>query len=288
MVSVSGLRRGLAVRRKEKTLPTLLLPLTRGPIQGFYHFLLGYFIPVYWQRIHNPDERLVLMSVPSFDHWFHLLPGGQPKLIDPAKAAKHALLRNRRGFSSHYRLRALQFWDKWEKFDEKPLKAIAERLHDDLSKRFAGKQTSSSDVLVLGRSPIKRYPGEEFTRPSGDLARTISNLSEVRAALSEEFVTDFLDGSVTSPEEAFLKCQGARLILGQHGAGLSNVVFARPGAAMTEVIWPALRSRAQVDIYGNLCDALGVRWSRPALQADPQSAIDPDSVVREVKEMLGN
>lgn len=277
------INRARHIRRRESTLPTLMVPLTRGPIQGFFHFFVGYFVPVYWERVIRPDEELTLMSVPSFNHWFDLLPGAKTKIIDPAKVAKHCVLRNRRGYSSHYRVTTIDFWDKWERFGEKPFREVAERVHSDLREKLKSKEPVQADVVILGRSPVKRFPGEEFARPSGLLARNIENMVDMRAALDAEFATDFLDGSVMTPDDAFLKCHNARLILGQHGAGLSNVFFAKPGSSMMEIVWPALAKRAEIDIYASLCEALGIQWSRTSLQETPNSPVNTLEVVRQIR-----
>lgn len=276
----------MRVRNRRKGFPVLLLPLTRGPIQNFYHFFFGYFVPLYWQRMNNPKQTIAVMAVTPFNHWFDLLPGERPKVLDQAKTAQNAYLADSRGFSRHYRLEPIFYWDKWEKFPERQLRHIATRMADDLTRRTKGLATTTPEIVVLGRGHIPEYYAEELGKVYGAAKRNIKNLDEVVKVLSTKYSVELLDGAVVSPEEMFVKCRNARLLLGQHGAGLTNAFFLAPGAAMLEIVWPGFLTNAHINIYGPLCDELGVRWSRPVLQDDPHSGVPINALVREVEALL--
>lgn len=234
----------------------------------------------------NPREKLVLMALTPFNHWFALLPGDTPKIIDQAKTAQNALLAGSSGYSRHYRVEAISYWDKWEKFPSRPLRQIATQMHQDLSKRTKGLPVSQPEIVVLGRGHIPEYYTQELGTTYGAARRNIANINEVVTALSQHHSVELVDGAAASPEEVFVKCQSARLLLGQHGAGLSNVFFLKPGAAMVEIVWAGFQSNAHINIYGPLCNELGVRWSRPVLQADPHSEVPIDALISEVKALL--
>lgn len=281
-----ALRRGIRSRVSRKTAPVLVIPLTRGPIQGFYHFFFGYFVPIYWRRMLNPREKLVLMALTPFNHWFPLLPGDTPKIIDQAKTAQNALLAGSSGYSRRYRVEAISYWDKWEKFPSRPLRQIATQIHQDLAERTKSISVSRPEIVVLGRGHIPEFYAQELGTTYGAARRDIANISEVVTALSQHYAVELLDGAAVNPEEVFVKCHSARLLLGQHGAGLSNVFFLKPGAAMIEIVWAGFESNAHINIYGPLCDELGVRWSRPVLQVDPYSEVPIDALISEVEALL--
>ena len=284
---VQDLRRGARIRARRKALPTLFVPITRGPIENFYHFFTGYFVPVYWQRMQQPHQHIVVMSVEPFNHWFDLLPGGAPKILPQSKAMKQAFLADSRGYTRDYRVEGVMYWDKWEHFGDKPLSQIAAQMREDLTLQTSGMDSRTPEIVVLGRGHTPDFYTEHSPRPYGATKRNISNLPEIVEVLSRRYSVELLDGAAISPEEMFHKCSHASLILGQHGAGLTNVFFATPGSVMLEIVWPEFLHNAHINIYGPLCDQLGLRWSRPALQADALSPVDPGAVVSEVDKLLG-
>lgn len=283
---VKDLARGMRVRNRRKGFPVLFLPLSRGPIQNFYHFFSGYFVPLYWHRMNNPKQTIAVMAVTPFNHWFDLLPGDRPKIVDQAKTAQNAYLADSKGFSRHYRLEPILYWDKWEKFSERPLRHIASQMADDLVEKTQDLGTTTPDIVVLGRGHIPEYYTAELGKVYGAAKRNIKNLDAVVEALSTKYSVELVDGAVVSPEEIFVKCRNARLLLGQHGAGLTNAFFLTPGAAMLEIVWPELLTNAHINIYGPLCNELGVRWSRPVLQDDPHSDVPVDALMNEVEALL--
>ena len=283
---VQDLVRGARVRARRKALPTLLVPITRGPIENFYHFFIGYFVPLYWRRMQQPERQFAVMSVTPFDHWFDLLPGGRPKIVSQAKAMKHAFLADSRGYAREYRVEGIMYWDKWEHFHQKPLRQIATQMREDLAGRSSAHEVSAPEIVVLGRGHTPSFYVDTSSKPYGAAKRDIANLDHVVQALSDQYAIEVLDGAAVPPEEMFHKCAHARLILGQHGAGLTNVFFAEPGASMMEIVWPEFLDNAHINIYGPLCDELGIRWSRPVLQKDPHSEVSPSMVLSEVKQLL--
>ena len=283
---VQDLLRGARVRARRKTLPTLLVPITRGPIQNFYHFFMGYFVPLYWQRMQHPDREMAVMSVLPFDHWFDLLPGGAPKIIDQAKAMKQAFLSDRRGYSRDYRVEGIMYWDKWEHFPDRPLREVSSQLQQDLADQTHQEDVDTPEIVVLSRDYTPDLYSGQSAKSYGAAKRNIPNLDEVVRVLSREHSVEIVDGASVSPEAMFLKCSRARLLLGQHGAGLTNVFLAKPGSAMVEIVWPEFLSNAHINIYGPLCDELGIRWSRPVLQQDPHSTVSPAQVQGQVQRMM--
>lgn len=275
------LLRGAKYRSRRKHLPILFIPITRGPIQNFYHFFFGYFVPLYWQRMQDPTQPFAVMSVAPFDQWFDLLPGSPPKIVDQAKAVKHTFLADSRGYAKQYRVVPLLYWDKWERFPERPLKAVWDQLREDFTQRARAEKmdTSAPQIVVLDRSAVPALYREQFGGRYGPNKRSIPNLHELVERLRELGSTELVEASELTPLEMFIRCSSAKVIVGQHGAGLSNVFFLPPGASMVEIVWPELAEDAHINIYGPLCDELGLQWHRPVLQEDPFSPIDVDITV---------
>jgi hypothetical protein len=76
---------------------------------------------------------------------------------------------------------------------------------------------------------IKRTRNRYFTQQS-DIEHTVSNLT-AKYGLRYEL---FADDPTPSPQQTMLMFYRARVIVGPHGAGLSNMIFSRPGTVIIE------------------------------------------------------
>ena len=276
------LSRALAIRRKRETLPTLFLPITRGPIQNFYHFFFGYFIPTWQEKRAHTDASIAVMSVAPHDRWWELLPGRPPKVIDQAKAMKHAFLKDRSGYARDYKVEGFLGWDKWERFPSRPLAEIARSVREMLETSIASVATTLPDILILGRDYQPTTMHEAELANYGSNRRNIQNLVALAEALSAIGPTEIVDGAEISPLEMVAKCQSAKIIIGQHGAALSNIFFAKPSTHVVEISWAGFESNAHSAIYGILSEQLGFRYHNLALQTDPFAPVDPEQLIRAI------
>ncbi len=278
--------RAWAIRRRRETLPTLFLPITRGPIQNFYHFLYGYFIPTWHQKRAHPDASIAVMSVPAHDRWWDLLPGSRPKVIDQAKAMKHAFLKDRSGYARDYKVEGFFGWDKWERFRSRPLAEIAQSMRETLGPSAKKVATSFPDILILGRDYQPTTMRETDLSNYGSQRRNIPNLTALAEALNTVAPTEIVDGAEVSPLEMIAKCQSAKIIIGQHGAALSNIVFAAPTTHVVEISWTGFESNAHSAIYELLSSQLGLDYANHALQDNPFSPVDSGGLLSLVSSIL--
>ena len=89
----------------------------------------------------------------------------------------------------------------------------------------------------------------------GTAHRRVTNEGELIQALEREGFTVF-DGKNVSFEDELKLFANADMIVGVHGAGMTNIVAARPGTKIIEIFDPL----HFVESYCNLTDALGLRY----------------------------
>lgn len=287
-VSLRGLRKGLRNRLRRKSLPVLLVPITRGPLHNFFHFFFGYFVPLYWQRMREPESPMAVVAVAPHNEWLDLLPGNPLKRLDPLKAMKHSYLSRKSGYSPDYRVEGIFGWDKWEKFPARPLQEIAGEI-----RRIIGNQPVSSmdgepaDILVLLRNHQPRFFLENSGLPYGATKRDIPNLEELVSELEGSYPTKAVDPGSLAPREVISLFSRAKLVVGQHGAGLTNCFFLPPGASVIEICWPELSASDYAPIYGLLAESLGVRYQQLVIQDSAFSEIDFAELVEVIAQEMG-
>lgn len=88
---------------------------------------------------------------------------------------------------------------------------------------------------LLAASAGARPLGERLYVSRADTPlRPLANAAEVEARLAREGFTVLTPGALSLPEQA-MAFHGARLVVGPHGAGLGNILFCQPGAAVLEL-----------------------------------------------------
>ncbi len=259
-----------------------IVPANRGgSVEHFYHFLFGYLLPFlevchplrghrrFLLRDCGPMNR-ILRELDGFEigqlpGWmiFGTLVGTNPslgaipKVIAPGFDAPDAY-----DAARFRRLRAL----------------VPELFAARLAEAAARHPLAASErlVLVIDRAP----PAEQ--RGAGAAVRSIPNIAEVHAAIAARHET-LLVRLETLPflDQVHLFSRAWRVV-GQHGAGLAHMIWAREDAALVEAIpSPDGVPPDRVDyaaFFRGICRALGMRW-QGILQDDNHAPLQPGRVL---------
>lgn len=273
---------------RRKSLPVLLVPITRGPLHNFFHFFFGYFVPLYWRQMREPESPMAVVAVAPHKEWLDLLPGNPPKRLNSLKAMKHSYLSRKSGYSPDYRVEGVLGWDKWEKFPTRPLQEIAREIRRTIGNRPASSLDGKpADILVLLRNHQPRFFSENYGLPYGATKRDIPNLEELVSELEGKYSIKALDPGSLAPREVISLFSRAKLVVGQHGAGLTNCFFLPPGASIIEICWPELSASDYAPIYGLLAESLGHRYQQLPIQDSAFSEIDIGDLIEIIAKEMG-
>jgi hypothetical protein len=270
--------------------PLMIVPANRGgSVEHFYHFLFGYLLP--FLDICHPlraHRRFLLREcgpmdalMEEFDGFeiarrpsWHILGsvvgtnpslGAIPKIIAPGFDAPSAY-----DAATFRRLRALVpelFAQRLAAAAERHPRAGADRL-----------------VLMIDRAPQDPFyatPRAE-KRGAGAEIRSIPNMAEVHAAVAARHDT-LLVRLETLPffDQVYLFSRAWRVV-GQHGAGLAHMIWAREDAALVEAI-PSpdgvpVGKVAFAEMFRGVCRTLGLRW-HGVLQEGDHAPLPPARVL---------
>lgn len=285
---------------RRPTSPGLTLHVTvehrSGSVQHYYHFLLGFFVPLVdalstsWatRRI----DHLLVRSCGPLDRLITEFGDPRIRILDPeqhrrvARAATSAgddldaaTLRSTR---TDVEAATIRGYDDPTAYDRAPFVRVREALQreqtvqDEIRRLEERWPPGDSRILMVERGPGPPfYRSEEAeAKGSGKERRSIPNFRDVHRSLrrSHRGCRKVRFESLPLARQ-FALFATADIIIAQHGAALANMIWARPGTAVIEI----LPEDVHVDFFRDLAACLGLRHSS-FRQEHSHASIDPDEL----------
>jgi hypothetical protein len=200
-----------------------------GRLNHYYHFMLNCLIPSVLHVHSQPTRKFVLCNddlshkdLDMLSHYKTVLPGVNTSSdcggIDSAKILTLPTYDDRRG-SQVMRLDK----DSWSTFQNHFKEMSPHNYSHDV---ISGKQ----DIILIKRlnSTASSLPTYTRSQRSGADKRSIANFDDIEQNLRATFGADrirVVEMEKMSIVEQFWTFHDARIVIGQHGAGLANMVF---------------------------------------------------------------
>lgn len=233
----------------------LLLARHQGSLEHCYHFWMGYFLPACEWLIDNPDAtQIKMVECGPMTHWIeHLKKYRDIQIIKPRTALNFYLderpaivfnrcdqpenLKNNTYFSKIDQIK-LNFFNKKNNFD--------------------------TEIAIIDRNKsIPFYLSQESeSKGGGSDRRTIKNLSEIKKLFDNVGTTEMIDGTYLTAQQTVDKFSNVKCIVGQFGAGLTNMVWMKPGSVVVE-IRPKEKINEVINgdkSYRFICEILGFHY----------------------------
>lgn len=136
--------------------------------------------------------------------------------------------------------------------------------------------SEESSILFIDRAPPADYYKSKsgITGTSGAQRRSIPNSADLVNRLEKIGQVNRVFLEEIDLRTKIRLFHSADVIVGQMGAGLNGLLWARSGSALVE-IHPTDRIRKDYAAYGNIAAQLGVKHFR-IIQGDPHSPVDVD------------
>jgi hypothetical protein len=254
----------------------MLVPETwGGSVEHYYHFLLGYLVPVVAWQARHPGTPVTVRSCGPLNAWWDLL--GEDSDIEVVPAG--TMLQRVAG--RHQRMRLMRPLDNPRLLTDADIEHARARIT-----RLAGvpRARAAGGILVIDRAPGHRfYSGDDPEVPTaGSERRSVPNMGEIVEALGGLGEVRVVDAAALTPREQVEAAAAATVLVGQHGAGLANALWLPPGAGVVEIL-PPMGSSVR-DLFGYLARRQGLGY-RAVPQADHHSAIDPEVVLTAAREV---
>lgn len=231
--------------------PVVLIPNQwNGSVQQYYHFLLGYLAPIHRWITQNPGIPIAVRDCGPMNRWFDVFRPETDIEVMTVGDVLHILAGD---LQPHRVLRGMDFPTEFRASDLHPFATVTRSI---AAQRVEAAPTPV-DVLVTDRASSDDFfasPAAEWPE-SGSQKRSVPNLNDVVSTWTDLDVR-VLDGATSGIYEQILLHSTAKVLVGQHGAGLTNMLWMAPGSAVVEIL-PPMPDDA-TDIFGNLARALGL------------------------------
>ncbi len=215
-----------------------------GSVEHYFHFLLGFFIPLA-RHLAGPalDRRIgeiLVRSCGPMDS--HLRALGDPRLVILDKPAHDAA--RGRATTATQRFKLIRGYDMPRRFD----RAVFAQIRDimlarsdvqaEIAKARAEWGSARARLLLIRRGPPDPFylSRKAEAQGAGTSRRSVPNHDELRRALAERFggVLDAaLEGVSLARQIALFHL--ADIVVAQHGAALANLVWTRQTTRAVEI-----------------------------------------------------
>lgn len=228
-----------------------------GSVQQFYHFLLGYLMPVaIWVRDH-PGHAITLRGCGPMDPWLALAAERVDIDIIPPGTALHMIVGDRMAHE------ILPGMDDPSDFHREALLDGSEALRELLQvPRSSG--ISADRIVIIDRATSEEFyhgPASE-THMSGGERRSTPNLTGLLPLIAGSEVVDL---ARATPRDQIRLMEGATTLIGQHGAGLVHMIWMPKGSLVVEIA-PPLPPEV-IHLFEQLAACLEHRYVRVAQDA---------------------
>jgi len=251
---------------------TMLVPAQwNGSVEHFYHFFFGYLVPVVLYQEKSDSNSFVVRDCGPMNPWFDLLrPGTDLDFMTPGVMLHRVL--------THRQERViLRGWDDPTRFHKASLRKFSGIVSERAGASRVTATTSSPRITMLERraSPDFYTGASSEVYSSGTDFRSWPNVAESHAAIMPLGEAAVVDTAGMSPKDQVRLFEQTDVLIAQHGAGLSNMVFMKPGTTVIEVK-PPLETIIST-IYSNLAAAMGLGY-RAIEQASDHAAVPAEDI----------
>lgn len=267
----------MALFRKPKGRVALVPNQWSGSVQQYYHFLLGYLAPVILWLDRSGATAITVRDCGPMNRWFDVLP-------DPVDVEIMQVGHFLHVFSGELQpcvvLRGMDFPNE---FSRRDLSRFRVRLMELLDVPEA----EPTAITLLDRRPADPFyfTAESEIDLAGAERRSVPNLGLWADDVRPQASVDFFDATDLSVRQQVERSARTRVLIGQHGAGLANMVFMRPGGTVIE-IHPPLPAEA-VHTFRLLAAACGHRYVTVP-QEDVHAPIDHAALTEAVLRASGS
>ena len=265
-------------RKRWRMERVMVVPATwQGSVEHFYHFFLGYFMPlVLWQE-RTGTMAFTVRDCGPMNPWFELVrPGTDLDFMTPGWMLQRVL-------THRQERQILHGWDDPNRFHRASLETFVRTILARESIEHEHVPRPRITVVERRRSPDFYLTGKSEAHGSGADWRSVPNIDEVAEALRPFGEVSVVDTASLAPRDQIRLLAATDVLVAQHGAGLSNMVWMPPGAAVVEFLPPLV---PPVDkIFGSLAGARGLDHLGVP-QLDEHSPVDTAAVASAVERML--
>jgi len=253
----------LGIRKRRGARIALVPNQWDGSVQQYYHFLLGYLAPILLWLDKSGSKQITIRDCGPMNRWVERILHREDVNVMPVGLFLHIFAGK---LQPYVVLRGMDFP---EEFSSKRLT----RFKDLVLERLEIDAPEPTLLSVIDRATTDTFyfTAESEIDLAGAARRSTPNLHAWVESQGAGAHLHYFDPTHLVVDDQVLRFVQTRVLIGQHGAGLTNMVFMRPGGTVVE-IQPPLPERA-VSTFQDLARACGHEYIRVP-QANVHSEIN--------------
>ena len=260
-----------------------------GSVEHYYHFMLGFLVPlVLWKNTCNDlkSKKIYVRSCGVMDEHINAMGLSELKIIK--NKYRHERIRTKPGFNRQLCYIECAGYDDPSLYDSADFSAAS----SDMFKMLSSDIAKYADEISVKKEPgkpcivmIDREPPDPFylsdrceIRGAGNTKRSINNFEEL-FALAKAKYQNVLSVTLQGKPLAFQMAlfHHADVIIAQHGASLVNLIWCRPNTKVLEIIPSGHREIAEnIGYFSRLADCMHLTYARMG-QRGEHSDVFPNS-----------
>jgi hypothetical protein len=209
------------------------------------------------------------------NYWFDTLSGQiEFEVIQPGSAL-HIVIGDR------MRHVVLQGMDDPNEFEAKALHRGVSAILQLLNLHSPPSHSEHHIVIVDRATSEDFYHGDSSeTHMSGRERRHVPNLAGIAKGMPDQHEISVIDFARMPPREQIQAAQNCDILVGQHGAGLTHMLWMKPGSHVVEIA-PPLPIQVR-EIFSQLAIVLGHSYTR-VTQESVHAEVDSEEVIRAIR-----
>lgn len=216
-----------------------------------YYFWTGYFIPIAneLRKQKYDDTMFVVRECGPMTPWLESLQKMYPITIKSSGLIlKYYLI----GMPSI----VFDYWDNSDKFVNDEFQETIKFLKNIYN---LPTNNNKNNIGILNRNNNFDFKKIEIPKIKDMPVRSIKNINELHSAISNFYNSELIDTSDTNPEDAIQIYSNLKVLIGQWGAGLTNMIWMDKGSLIIEI---CARPMVSNDVFELLANALGHKFIR--------------------------
>jgi hypothetical protein len=264
-----------------------------GSVEHYFHFLLGFFVPLFMARdglVTGNSDRLLVRSCAVLDRHLRALAWPDLVILEREVHEKMKLEGLGEGDFDPLQFVEIEGRDSPERYSSSEFQAFSSRLKKHLYKEFDEARSnlkcrfgeSGRRVLLINRGEPMAYYNSNLSeiKTSGNQRRSIPNFDDLADALAMRGVNvlvEYLDDASLVHQMALFDY--ADVVIAQHGAALTNLVFCSKTMRVIEILPRDQSCRPGGALFFSLAGCMGHEY-KVIWQEDAHSIVDESHLLK--------
>lgn len=256
----------------------LLIAKHSHSLESPHYFWLGYFLPIVNELRKNKSKNVMFFvrNCGPMTNWLEFLKNKHPVVIvKPGLLLKYYL--------EDIPSVVFDYWDDEDRFNREEFLETVNFLKNEYT------QKPSIDLKKIGvlnrNKPLDFYnSGQQELYATNNFKRLIKNIDELKIEISKFYDCELIDTTLNSPEESINIYSNLNVLIGQFGAGLTNMLWMKKGSLIIEIFSKNdTNPEDKRECYKKLSETLGHKYIRVSAQDSWTGDVDVNLIIETIK-----